>query len=152
MDFKEICALMERFEASSIQHFELEQKDFRLALDKALPAVPAVIPAPVPGAVIPAAPAPAAPAPAAPAPAPEAEGSFIKAPLVGTFYAASSPDAAPFAPVGTAVKKGQTVCILEAMKMMSEVPSPADGVITEVLVSDGELVGFDQPLFRLKEQ
>ena len=150
MDFKEICALMERFEASSIQHFELEQKDFRLALDKALPAVPAVIPAPVPGAVIPAAPVPAAPAPAAPAPAPEAEGSFIKAPLVGTFYAASSPDAAPFAPVGTAVKKGQTVCILEAMKMMSEVPAPADGVIAEVLVSDGELVGFDQPLFRLK--
>ncbi|WP_195279506.1 acetyl-CoA carboxylase biotin carboxyl carrier protein [Clostridium sp. J1101437_171009_A5] len=150
MDFKEICALMERFEASSIQHFELEQKDFRLALDKALPAVSAVIPAPVPGAVIPAAPAPAAPAPAAPAPAPEAEGSFIKAPLVGTFYAASSPDAAPFAPVGTAVKKGQTVCILEAMKMMSEVPAPADGVIAEVLVSDGELVGFDQPLFRLK--
>lgn len=150
MDFKEICALMERFEASSIQHFELEQKDFRLALDKALPAVPAVIPAPVPGAVIPAAPAPAAPATAAPAPAPEAEGSFIKAPLVGTFYAASSPDAAPFAPVGTAVKKGQTVCILEAMKMMSEVPAPADGIIAEVLVSDGELVGFDQPLFRLK--
>lgn len=150
MDFKEICALMERFEASSIQHFELEQKDFRLALDKALPAVPTVIPAPVPGAVIPAAPAPAAPAPAAPAPAPEAEGSFIKAPLVGTFYAASSPDAAPFAPVGTAVKKGQTVCILEAMKMMSEVPAPADGIIAEVLVSDGELVGFDQPLFRLK--
>lgn len=150
MDFKEICALMERFEASSIQHFELEQKDFRLALDKALPAVPAVIPAPVPGAVIPAAPAPAAPAPAVPAPAPEAEGSFIKAPLVGTFYAASSPDAAPFAPVGTAVKKGQTVCILEAMKMMSEVPAPADGIIAEVLVSDGELVGFDQPLFRLK--
>ena len=150
MDFKEICALMERFEASSIQHFELEQKDFRLALDKALPAVPAVIPAPVPGAVIPAAPAPAAPAPAAPAPAPEAEGSFIKAPLVGTFYAASSPDAAPFAPVGTAVKKGQTVCILEATKMMSEVPAPADGIIAEVLVSDGELVGFDQPLFRLK--
>lgn len=150
MDFKEICALMERFEASSIQHFELEQKDFRLALDKALPAVPAVIPAPVPGAVIPAAPAPTAPAPAAPAPAPEAEGSFIKAPLVGTFYAASSPDAAPFAPVGTAVKKGQTVCILEAMKMMSEVPAPADGIIAEVLVSDGELVGFDQPLFRLK--
>ena len=69
---------------------------------------------------------------------------------MGTFYAASSPDAAPFAPVGTAVKKGQTVCILEAMKMMSEVPAPADGIIAEVLVSDGELVGFDQPLFRLK--
>ena len=64
---------------------------------------------------------------------------------------AASPDAAPFAPVGAQVKAGQTLCILEAMKMMSEVPSPVSGVITEVLVSDGELVGFDQPLFRVKE-
>ena len=145
MDFKEICALMERFEASSIQHFELEQKDVGLMLDKSLPAAPAVVPASasVPGAVVQAAPEPAAPAP-------DTGADFIKAPLVGTFYAASSPDAAPFAPVGTAVKKGQTVCILEAMKMMSEVPAPADGIIAEVLVSDGELVGFDQPLFRLK--
>ena len=145
MDFKEVCALMERFEASSIQHFELEQKDVRLMLDKSLPAAPAVVPASaaVPGAVVQAAPEPAAPAP-------DTGADFIKAPLVGTFYAASSPDAAPFAPVGTAVKKGQTVCILEAMKMMSEVPAPADGIIAEVLVSDGELVGFDQPLFRLK--
>ena len=145
MDFKEICALMERFEASSIHHFDLEQKDVRLMLDKSLPAAPAVVPASasVPGAVVQAAPEPAAPAP-------DTGADFIKAPLVGTFYAASSPDAAPFAPVGTAVKKGQTVCILEAMKMMSEVPAPADGIIAEVLVSDGELVGFDQPLFRLK--
>ena len=75
---------------------------------------------------------------------------MIRAPLVGTFCAASAPGAAPFAPVGTAVKKGQTVCILEAMKMMSEVPAPADGVIAEVLAADGKLVGFDQPLFRLK--
>ena len=114
-------------------------------LDKSLPAAPAVVPASasVPGAVVQAAPEPAAPAP-------DTGADFIKAPLVGTFYAASSPDAAPFAPVGTAVKKGQTVCILEAMKMMSEVPAPADGIIAEVLVSDGELVGFDQPLFRLK--
>ena len=152
MDMNQISALMEQFASSPIQRMELEQKDFRLVLDKCAP----VAAIPVPAAAPAAAPVPAASAPAAPA-APEtapaaAEGTLIKAPLVGTFYAASSPEAAPFAPVGAVVKKGQTVCILEAMKMMSEVPSPADGVITEVLVSDGELVGFDQPLFRLKEQ
>ena len=147
MELNEVLELMERFEGSAIQRMELESKGFRLMLDKALP-VAAVPAAPV--AVAPAAPAALA-APAAPA-APAEEGTLIKAPLVGTFYAASSPDAAPFAPVGAEVKKGQTVCILEAMKMMSEVPAPADGIITEVLVSDGELVGFDQPLFRLKER
>lgn len=151
MELNEVLALMERFEGSAIQRMELESKGFRLMLDKAVPvaAVPAAVPvaAPVPAAAPAAAPAPEAPA-AAPA---EAEGTLIKAPLVGTFYAASSPDAAPFAPVGAQVKAGQTLCILEAMKMMSEVPSPVSGVITEVLVSDGELVGYDQPLFRVKE-
>ncbi len=151
MELNEVLELMERFEGSAIQRMELESKGFRLMLDKALPvaavpAAPVAVAAPAPVA----APAVSA-APDAPA-APAEEGTLIKAPLVGTFYAASSPDAAPFAPVGAEVKKGQTVCILEAMKMMSEVPAPADGVITEVLVSDGELVGFDQPLFRLKER
>ena len=145
MELSDIFALMDRFERGSIQRFELEQEDLRLVLDKAVPA--AVLP-------VQAAPAPLV-QPAAPAAAPEeapaqSEGPVVKAPLVGTFYAAAAPDAAPFAPVGAAVKKGDTLCILEAMKMMSEVPSPMDGVIAEVLVSDGELVGFDQPLFRFK--
>ena len=150
MDMNQISALMEQFSASPIQRMELEEKDFRLVLDKCAPAAAVAVPA-APAPVPAAAPAPAAPAVQESAPA-AAEGTLIKAPLVGTFYAAASPEAEPFAPVGAVVKKGQTVCILEAMKMMSEVPSPADGVITEVLVSDGELVGFDQPLFRLKEQ
>ena len=153
MELNEVLALMERFEGSAIQRMELESKGFRLMLDKAVPVAAAPVAAvpvaaPVPAAAPAAAPAPAPEAPAA-APA-EAEGTLIKAPLVGTFYAAASPDAAPFAPVGAQVKAGQTLCILEAMKMMSEVPSPVSGVITEVLVSDGELVGFDQPLFRVK--
>ncbi len=70
---------------------------------------------------------------------------------MGTFYAVPRPGEAPFAPVGAAVKKGQTVCVLEAMKMMSEVPAPFDCVIEEVLVQDGELAGFDAPLFRVRE-
>ena len=69
---------------------------------------------------------------------------------MGTFYAAASPEAEPFAPVGAVVKKGQTVCILEAMKMMSEIPAPMDCVIEEVLVENGSLAGFDAPLFRVR--
>ena len=143
MDLESIYALMERFERSTLTGLELEQNGTRLKLDRTVTAAPAAA-APSPAAV----PVPSA-APAAP-PAPEAEGSFIKAPLVGTFYAASSPDAAPFAPVGTAVKKGQTVCILEAMKMMSEIPAPMDCVIEEVLMDNGSLAGFDAPLFRVR--
>ena len=77
--------------------------------------------------------------------------STVKAPLVGTFYAAPAPGEAPFVSVGDTVKKGQTLCVLEAMKMMSEVPAPMDCVILEVLAKDGELVGFDAPLFRVRE-
>ena len=73
------------------------------------------------------------------------------APLVGTFYAAPAPGEAPFVKAGDQVRKGQTVCVLEAMKMMSEVPAPADCIIEEVLVKDGELVGFDAPMFRIRE-
>ena len=150
MELSHIFALLERFESSSIQRMELRMEDFRLELDKNA----AVTVAPVAAAPVAAAPVAAPSAAPAPAAAPKAEapaGPTINAPLVGTFYSAPSPDAAPFVSVGDTVKKGQTVCILEAMKMMSEVPSPADGVVEEILVRDGELVGYDQPLFRLRE-
>ena len=150
MELSDIFALLERFESSSIQRMELRMEDFRLELDKNA----AVTVAPVAAAPVAAAPVAAPSAAPAPAAAPRAEapaGPTINAPLVGTFYSAPSPDAAPFVSVGDTVKKGQTVCILEAMKMMSEVPSPADGVVEEILVRDGELVGYDQPLFRLRE-
>lgn len=70
---------------------------------------------------------------------------------MGTFYAAPAPGEAPFVKAGDQVRKGQTVCVLEAMKMMSEVPAPVDCIIEEVLVKDGELVGFDAPMFRIRE-
>ena len=150
MELSDIFALLERFESSSIQRMELRMEDFRLELDKNA----AVTVAPVAAAPVAAAPVAAPSAAPAPAAAPKAEapaGRPLIAPLVGTLYPAPSPDAAPFVSVGDTVKKGQTVCILEAMKMMSEVPSPADGVVEEILVRDGELVGYDQPLFRLRE-
>ena len=139
MELESIYALMERFERSSISGLELEQNGTRLKLEKAV----AVAAAPV------AAPAPAA-APVAGQPAQAEEGEYIKAPLVGTFYTAAGPDAAPFVQVGNKVQKGQTVCILEAMKAMSEIPAPMDCVIEEVLLDNGSLAAFDAPLFRVR--
>ena len=88
-------------------------------------------------------------APAASAPQVREE-DLVKAPLVGVFYAAPAPGEAPFVTPGTQVKKGETLCLIEAMKMMSEVPAPADCVVEEVLGRDGEAVGFGQPLFRIR--
>jgi len=93
-------------------------------------------------------PMPAA-APAAPAEAPKAEkadGNEVKAPIVGTFYAAPSPDSEPFVKVGSAVKKGDTIFIIESMKVMSEVQSEFDGVVKKILVNSGDPVDFDQTL------
>ena len=70
--------------------------------------------------------------------------------MVGTFYAASAPEQPPFVKVGDRVRKGQPVCLLEAMKMMSEIPAPMDCVIEEVLMDNGSLAGFDAPLFRVR--
>ena len=141
----ELLALLDHFSASALHRMEYEEGGVRLMLEKAPPAPTAAEPAG------PAAASAAAPVPAVPAAAPKAEGSVIKAPLVGTFYAAPSPEAAPFVRAGDRVKKDNTVCIIEAMKMMSEVPAPCDCVIEEVLPASGDLVGYDQPLFRIRE-
>lgn len=142
MELESIYALMERFERSSITGLELEQNGTRLKLEKTV----AVAAAPAAAAVAVAAPA------AAPAvqPAQVEEGEYIKAPLVGTFYTAAGPDAAPFVQAGDKVQKGQTVCILEAMKAVSEIPAPMDCVIEEVLLENGSLAAFDAPLFRVR--
>lgn len=102
--------------------------------------------------VVPAAPAAAPAAPAAPAAeaAPVAEGKEIKSPMVGVFYAAASPDSDPYVQVGQSVKKGDTLCIIEAMKLMNEINAEESGVITEICVKNGDLVQFGQPLFKIK--
>jgi acetyl-CoA carboxylase biotin carboxyl carrier protein len=81
----------------------------------------------------------------------EAEGNEVVSPLVGTFYTASGPDADDFCKVGDIVKEGQTLCIVEAMKVMNEITAPFDGRVEKVLVQNEEVVGFDQPLFILSD-
>lgn len=145
MELAELYSLMERFAASGLTELEWQKKDERVALRRENPAV-VMQAAP---AVQTAAAAPAQAAPAASAPQVREE-DLVKAPLVGVFYAAPAPGEAPFVTPGTRVKKGETLCLIEAMKMMSEVPAPADCVVEEVLGRDGEAVGFGQPLFRIR--
>ena len=144
MELQELYSLMERFAASGLTELEWQKKDERVALRRANPA--AAVPA-APAVQVSAAPVPAAPAASAPQ---VREEDLVKAPLVGVFYAAPAPGEAPFAAPGTRVKKGETLCLIEAMKMMSEVPAPADCIVEEVLGRDGEAVGFGEPLFRIR--
>ena len=139
MTNQEIFDLMDRFQRSSLRSMKLSGQDFSIELEQGAPAAaaaaaPAAVPAPT----------------AAAAPAPQPESPVISAPLVGTYYAASAPDQPPFVNTGDRVKKGQTVCLIEAMKMMSEVPAPCDCVIEEVLKANGELAAFGEPLFRYR--
>ncbi len=98
-------------------------------------------------AAAPAAPAAPAPTPAAAAPAPA--GNIVKAPIVGTFYAAASPDEPAYVKVGDTVKKGDVLMIIESMKLMNEVVSDFDGVVEEIFVANGDAVEYDQPLMRI---
>lgn len=143
MELQELYNLMERFASSGLTELEWEQGEEKVRLFQE--------PAPVVRGetAVPVAPAPVA----APIPLSEKreEGELVKAPLVGVFYAAPAPGEAPFAVLGKQVKKGETLCRLEAMKMMSEVPAPADCVVEELLVEDGEAVGYGQPLFRVRK-
>ena len=135
MELEQIYELMGRFQASGLTRLEWTRKDESLVLCREMAAPPA-------------APAPAEqPAPQDKVP----EGELVTAPLVGTFYAASQPGAEPFVTAGKRVRKGETLCLIEAMKMMSEIPAPADCVVEEVLAADGEPVGYHDPLFRIRK-
>ena len=142
MTNQEIYDLMDRFQRSTIHSMKLSTQDVTIEFAKAPVAA-------VPVQAAPAAAAVAAPASDAQAPA-QPELPAISAPLVGTYYAAPAPDQDPFVAVGDRVKKGQTVCLIEAMKMMSEVPAPCDCVIEEVLKANGDLAAFGEALFRYK--
>ena len=139
MNNQDIFDLMARFDASTATRMKLTIGNFSLELEKGNTAAAPCGPA-----------APAAPAPVV-QPEPAAQGLTITAPLVGTFYRAPEPGAEPFVRPGQQVKKGETVGLLEAMKMMSEVQAPCDCVIEEVLAQDGALVSFGDPLVRYRE-
>lgn len=150
MEIKKIKELIELLDNTDITEFELNEGKDSVKISKHQQEV-SVMASPAPVAV--AAPAPVAAAPAAaPAetPAESQLGRTINSPMVGTFYAAASPDAEAFAKVGQKVKIGDPVCIVEAMKMFNKIEAEVEGTIKQILVSDGDPVEFDQPLFEIE--
>lgn len=153
LDHDQLHRLLDTLRDSDIQEFRLEGDDFRLEIRRNLPGQAVMAP------VMPVAAAAPAPAPAvevsAGSPPPKATSSRsdlleITAPMVGTFYRAPAPGEPPFAEVGSRIKVGQTVCILEAMKLMNELESEVSGEVVEILVDNGTPVEFGQVLMRVK--
>ena len=148
MDMKQIKALMREFDESGLSKMKITKEGFSIEVEKAVATA-----APVQVQAAPVAPsaAPATPAPDSVAPTATPTGDAILSPMVGTFYAAPSPDAAPFVKVGDTVKKGQVVAILEAMKIMNEIEAEFDCKIIDVLVQDGQAIEYDMPLFSVEK-
>ncbi len=147
MDFKEIKELIRVFDKSELNKLKVKDENFEIALQKGFEGATVVTSAPI---VAPVAAAIAAPVVASVAnvSAPEENlGDTIDAPMIGTFYASPSPEASNFVKVGDTVSKGQTLCILEAMKIMNEVEAEFDCKILKILVEDGNPVEYDMPLF-----
>jgi acetyl-CoA carboxylase biotin carboxyl carrier protein len=149
MDLRKLKKLIDLVEESGISELEITEGEEKVKIVKgggAQMAAPA--PAPQPVQAAPAAPV-APPAPSAPAGQPDAgaEGHAVKSPMVGTFYRTPSPDAKPFVEVGQAVKEGQIICIIEAMKLMNEIECDKSGTVKAILVENGQPVEYGQPLF-----
>lgn len=140
MDVKSIENLAKLMKENGLTSLELSQEGISLKLERqagaAAPAAAATVASPF------------APAPVEPEPQPK-KGSLVLSPTVGVFYAAPSPESPPFVEVGQRVNKGDTLCIIEAMKLMNEIPSEVEGTIEEVCVSNGQVVEYNQPLFRI---
>ncbi|MFN3376464.1 MAG: acetyl-CoA carboxylase biotin carboxyl carrier protein [Burkholderiaceae bacterium] len=146
MDLRKLKTLIDLVSESNVSELEITEAEGKVRIVKsagtvvqqvvAAPAAPAAAAAPVAGL-----PAPAAAAPAAPT------GHVVKSPMVGTFYRSSSPGAKPFVEVGSQVKEGETLCIIEAMKILNEIEADKSGTVTRILGENGQAVEYGQPLF-----
>ena len=146
MDIRKIKKLIELVEESGIAELEISEGEESVRINRFSSVAPQVqyAAAPAPVAPVAAAPTPAAAVEAAPA---EVAGHQVRSPMVGTFYNAVSPGAAPFVAIGQTVNVGDTLCILEAMKMMNQIESDKAGVVKAILATDGQAIEFDEPLF-----
>lgn len=156
MDLKDIKKIVELMDEHELSFFHLEKEDFNLKLKKGIDAdaimaaMPAQVAAPVAAPAAQAAPTPVATGAPTADTAPVADGQPIDSPMVGTFYRKSSPDAPNFVEVGDTVSEGDTICIIEAMKVMNEIKAEKGGTITAVLVDDSTPVQFGDTLFTIK--
>lgn len=146
MDSKRLAEIADVMEDRGLTRVRVEEPDgTAVELERASAAQSVAVPMPMPGAVT----APAVAPVAMPAAAPEPKGTEVTAPMVGVFYAAPAPGDEPFVHVGSKVKAGETLCIIEAMKVLNEVTAEADGEVLEICVADGDLVEFGSCLMRI---
>jgi acetyl-CoA carboxylase biotin carboxyl carrier protein len=151
MDLRKLKTLIDLVSESNVSELEITEAEGKVRIVKSAPAAAVaqvVAAAPVAAVAAPAVQAVAdAASAAAPAAAPAAVGHTVKSPMVGTFYRASSPGAKPFAEIGQTIKEGETICIVEAMKILNEIEADKSGTITQILVENGQAVEYGQPLF-----
>lgn len=142
VDLRKLKTLIDLVQQSGIAELEITEGEERVRISRGAPAT-------VPQAAVPAPPAMAAPVAAASPAEAEPDGHVIRSPMVGTFYRASAPGAKPFVEVGQTVKSGQTLCIIEAMKLLNEIETDRDGIVKAVLAENGQPVEYGEPLFIL---
>ena len=148
MDLRKLKKLIDLVQESGIGEIEITEGEEKVRISRQLAAQPMMMASPaMQHMAVPGAPAVPAAAPAAP---PEPKGHALKSPMVGTFYRAPSPGAPPFVEVGQSVSKGQTLCIIEAMKLLNEIESDVSGTVKAILVENGQPVEYGQPLFLIE--
>ncbi len=154
MDIRKVKKLIELLDESGIAEIEITEGEESVRISRYPKDVPAMIAAPVavPAAVAAPVAAPAVAAAPAAAPEPEDDGFLVQAPMVGTFYASSSSDAAAYVQVGDRVNEGDTLCIIEAMKMMNQIEADVSGVIKSIRVQNGEPIEYGQTLFVIDQR
>ncbi len=145
MDLRKLKTLIDLVQNSGISELEISEGEEKIRIAKHLTAAPATTVVSMPMAA-PVAVAPAPTTASVPAPS-QIDGQVVKAPMVGTFYRSSGPDAAPFVEVGKTVKVGDTLCIIEAMKLMNEIEAEVSGVVKAIQVENGQAVEYGQPMF-----
>ena len=146
MDLRKLKTLIDLISESNVSELEITEAEGKVRIVKSGGAVvQQYVPAPMPAPAAAAAPAPVAELPAPVAAAPT--GHVVKSPMVGTFYRSSSPGAKAFVEVGSQVKEGETVCIIEAMKILNEIEADKSGTVTKILGENGQAVEYGQPLF-----
>lgn len=156
MDLRKLKTLIDLVSDSNVSELEITEAEGKVRIVKGPVGGPVMVAAPMTAPVAAAPPMAGAPvSAAAPAVLTDAEqsaaaGHVVKSPMVGTFYSSSSPEAKPFVQVGSVVKEGETVCIIEAMKILNEIEADKSGTITRILVNNGQAVEYGQPLFHIE--
>ena len=146
MDLRKLKTLIDLVSESNVSELEITEAEGKVRIVKSSGAPMVMMQQPAAMAPVPMAMSPAAPVEAAAAPT----GHAVKSPMVGTFYRSASPGAKPFAEVGTVVKEGETICIIEAMKILNEIEADKSGTVTKILSENGQAVEYGQPLFMIE--